>query len=70
MSYRFVFVEDDDAGLEATAGSSAESYVCKGGESLWEVANLYNTGVDTLKMLNPMIQWPNILNPGQKVVLP
>ena len=70
VSYRFVFVEDDDGGLEATAASAAGNYVCAGGESLWEVANLYQTDVDTLKMLNPMIQWPNMLNPGQKVVLP
>ncbi len=70
VSYRFVFVEDNDAGLETAAASGTETYICRGGESLWEVANLYNTDVDTLKMLNPMIQWPNTLNSGQKVVLP
>nr|DAR28761.1 MAG TPA: LysM [Caudoviricetes sp.] len=68
VSYSFVFVEDD-AGPEESSLSET-SYVCKGGESLWEVANLYGTDVDTLKSLNPLIQWPNALEAGQKVVLP
>lgn len=69
VSYSFVFVEDGDTDLKVPAASSG-IYVCTGGESLWEVANLYATDVDTLKTLNPMIQWPNALNSGQKVVLP
>nr|WP_319489383.1 LysM domain-containing protein [uncultured Caproiciproducens sp.] len=70
VSYSFVFVEDDHAGSDGAAVAAAGNYVCIGSESLWEIANLYGTDVDTLKMLNPMIQWPNALNAGQKVVLP
>lgn len=68
VPYSFVFVEDENTVF--TGEPKKDSYVCVGGESLWSVANLYNTTVDALKALNPMIQWPNDLQAGQKVVLP
>lgn len=68
VPYSFVFVEDEN--IVFTGEPKKDIYVCAGGESLWSVANLYDTTVDTLKALNPMIQWPNDLQAGQKVVLP
>ncbi|QEY35478.1 LysM peptidoglycan-binding domain-containing protein [Caproiciproducens galactitolivorans] len=69
VTYSFVFVEDGSA--EMPAGTVPGGiYVCAGGENLWSVANRFRTDVDTLKRLNPMIQWPNGLEKGQRVVLP
>ena len=69
VSYEFTFLEDETAS-DTTAVTDTGIYVCVGGESLWSVANCYSTTVDRLKSLNPMIQWPNDLKSGQKVVLP
>lgn len=70
VSYSFLFVEDENTVFMDTSVLKTGAYVCVGGESLWSVANLYNTDVDTLKALNPLIQWPNQLQAGWKVVLP
>jgi Predicted glycosyl hydrolase len=70
VAYEFVFLED--GGSDAVTGGSVSGgvYVCAGGETLWAVANRYGTTVDRLRALNPMIQWPNALQAGLKVVLP
>lgn len=69
VTYSFVFVEE--GAVEMPAGTVPGGiYVCAGGENLWSVANRFHTDVDTLKRLNPMIQWPNGLEKGQRVVLP
>ena len=70
VSYEFTFLEDDAAVSDGTSVSETGIYVCVGGENLWSVADSYGTTVDRLKALNPMIQWPNGLEAGQKVVLP
>lgn len=70
VSYSFIFVEDENIFLTNTTSPQKSTYICAGGENLWGVANLCNTDVDTLKALNPMIQWPNRLEAGRKVVLP
>jgi hypothetical protein len=69
VSYSFEFIEDENT-VFAEREIHEETYLCKGGESLWSVANLYHTTADRLKALNPMIQWPNDLKQGQRVVLP
>ncbi len=68
VAYEFVFLEDDAAG--AGGEEPGGTVVCKGGETLWNLANAYGTTVDRLRAMNPMIQWPNALKAGQKVVLP
>ncbi len=70
ISYSFVFVEDENTAFADNGVPKTSTYVCAGGECLWSVANLYNTDVDTLKALNPMIEWPNQMEAGWKVVLP
>ncbi len=66
--YEFTFLEE--SGSAENGAMNGGSYLCEGGESLWTLANLYHTTVDTLKSLNPLIEWPNCLETGQKVVLP
>lgn len=70
VAYEFKFLEDED--LSGTDAGAADTgiYICTGGESLWSVANSCGATVDKLKALNPMIQWPNSLEAGQRVVLP
>jgi hypothetical protein len=70
VSYEFAFWEDNASASDGAAVTDTGIYVCAGGESLWSVANRFGTTVDRLKALNPMIQWPNDLEAGRKVVLP
>jgi hypothetical protein len=70
VRYEFVFLEENLASSGESSVLKDGIYICKGGESLWSVANRYGTTVDQLRALNPMIQWPNGLEAGQKVVLP
>lgn len=70
VRYEFVFLEDGGSVPAESGAGKPESYVCAGGESLWSVANQFGTTVDRLRALNPMIQWPNGLAAGRKVVLP
>ena len=71
ISYKFIFIEDEDEkSKQSDYLLGTGFYVCKGGENLWGVANMFHTDADTLKSLNPMIEWPNYLEKGTKVVLP
>lgn len=49
-------------------GESQEIYTVKKGDSLWKIANKYNTTVEKLKSANNLKT--NILNVGQKLVIP
>ncbi|HHV31049.1 MAG TPA: LysM peptidoglycan-binding domain-containing protein [Clostridiales bacterium] len=69
ITYEFTFLEDA-AGAEKAATQCGGVYICTGGENLWALANRYGTTVDRLRAINPMIQWPNHLKAGLKVVLP
>ncbi len=57
IGYRFVFWEDGKA-----AGTE--------GASLWRVAHRFSSSVDELVALNPQIRWPNLLEEGERVILP
>lgn len=62
-AYEFAF-------LESTADSEpaeAETVLCTGGETLWDIAYQYGTDADTLLALNPDIEWPNSLEAGTAV---
>jgi len=50
----------------STAGNRI--YVVKSGDSLWKIANLYNTTVDDIKRLNNLTT--NILQIGQELLIP
>lgn len=49
-------------------GESQEIYIVKKGDSLWKIANKYNTTVEKLKSANNLKT--NILSVGQKLVIP
>ena len=49
-------------------GESQEIYTVKKGDSLWKIANKYNTTVEKLKSANNLKT--NILSVGQKLVIP
>lgn len=69
VGYEFVFMEDSP-GSAGSGASGTGIYTCTGGETLWGIANRFGTTVDRLRALNPIIQWPNSLEQGRKVVLP
>lgn len=70
VQYEFEFREDGSASGEEAAVSGPRSYACGGGETLWSVANRFGTDADTLRLLNPSIEWPNALEEGTEVKLP
>ena len=45
-----------------------ETYIVKSGDSLWSIANKYNTSVDKLKDINNLNS--NLLSIGQKLLIP
>ena len=55
--------------LIPTSGTSSNRvYVVKSGDSLWKIANLYNTTVDAIKSLNNLTS--NTLQIGQELLIP
>lgn len=70
VRYEFRFLEGGDAKKETSLVKSGEVFVCTGEQSLWDIAVLFGTDVDTLRENNPQIEWPNDLPAGEKVALP
>ena len=66
VGYEFMFLED----AAAEAAPEPQTYVCSGGETLWDVANRYGTDADALLAANPQIEWPNALEAGRAVTVP
>lgn len=50
--------------------TGAKVYLVQPGDSLSEIAQRYNSSVNTLLKLNPDITNPNIIYPGQQILLP
>ena len=69
IGYEFTFLEDLSSSDESEAVTNNESYTCKGGESLWDIAAKYGTTAEKLTELNPGIEWPCSLEKGEKVIL-
>ena len=65
VEYEFTFLEDASAAGSGTA--AAETYVCEGGENIWEIANRYGADADALRAANPQIEWLNALEAGERV---
>lgn len=69
IGYEFTFLEDCSSSDESQSSSGSASYICKGGENLWDIAAKYGTSVDSLVELNQGIEWPCSLEEGEKVIL-
>lgn len=67
VQYEFEFLEDGSPAEEQANVSGPQSYVCKGGETLWSIANQFGTDTEALRVLNPSIEWPNSLAAGTEV---
>lgn len=85
VRYAFVFWEDGSAppGLTAisrgdketasTASGTAEKgnvYIVKKGDTLWSISRRYGVSLQSLIRSNPGIKNPNLIYPGNKVVIP
>lgn len=78
VRYRFTFVEDFPGireGLrEVTAGTASARretvHTVAQGDTLWGVAGRYGVPLETLLRANPAIKNPNLIQVGQRVVVP
>ncbi|NNG67269.1 LysM peptidoglycan-binding domain-containing protein [Caldanaerobacter subterraneus] len=50
--------------------SSGKVYIVKPGESLWTIAQKFNTTVEAILKANPEIKDPNLIYPGQRIIIP
>lgn len=71
LGYRFTFWEDSSVPLPPERPKAIHrTCTVKEGDTLWHIANQYDTTVEILLLENPDIQWPNALTAGRQVVLP
>lgn len=71
VAYRFSFREEyGDGGVKNTVDKEMKYiYTAAGGETIWEVAAVYNVTADSLMALNPHISSPNHLPSGTEVLI-
>jgi spore coat assembly protein SafA len=50
--------------------TSGKVYIVKPGDSLWTIAQKFNTSVDAILKANPEIKDPNLIYPGQRIIIP
>lgn len=53
-----------------TVGISAQTYTCRRGDTLSQIAAKYNTTISRLKTYNPRLKNNSSVKPGQKVTIP
>ena len=59
----------EQAQAPAAPQPNVNVYIVRPGDSLWAIARMYQTTWQTLHKLNP-IPNPNLIFPGQQIVLP
>lgn len=69
IAYSFEFWEDTAIENVELKNLSPTYHIVVDGETLWDIANKYNTTVYELVSLNPHIKRPNMLTVGQKVMI-
>ena len=65
-------VEDEDAetAVSESVSGEKETYIVRSGDTMWGIADKYNVSLAALIAVNPQIRNPNLIYPGDKVVLP
>jgi len=58
------------AASPAEAGGQTNSYTVVSGDTLWGIAGRYGVALEKLLEANPGIKNPNLIHPGDKVVIP
>lgn len=54
----------------AAAAATVKQHTVAGGDTLWGVARKYGVSLEALLKANPAIKNPNLIHPGDKVVIP
>ncbi|MGB9780748.1 LysM peptidoglycan-binding domain-containing protein [Caldanaerobacter sp.] len=54
----------------ASSPAAGKVYIVKPGDSLWTIAQKFNTSVDAILKANPEIKDPNLIYPGQRIIIP
>ena len=84
VRYSFEFQERFDGGSEklidltapslpaqaAAAAKPTREHTVTSGDTLWGIAKKYGTSLERLLQANPGIKHPNLIHPGDKVVIP
>ena len=82
VSYRFAFAEDftgyraglellsDSAGAEGGGPAAQRTHQVVQGDTLWAIGERYGVTLRELLAANPAIRNPNLIHPGDKVVIP
>ena len=76
--YSGVLTVSDDGGALSGTGSrtaaaesaAAETYTVRKGDTLWGIAKRYDVTLAALIAANPQIKNPNLIYPGDKVLIP
>ena len=70
-------VSDDGGALSGTGSrtaaaesAAAETYTVRKGDTLWGIAKRYDVTLAALIAANPQIKNPNLIYPGDKVLIP
>ena len=80
VAYRFAFTEDFagyrdgltelGGGTETAAPAGERIHRVVQGDTLWAIGQAYGVGLERLLAANPGIRNPNLIHPGDKVVIP
>lgn len=69
IGYEFEFLEDGSAPKAESVVSDPATYFCKENDTMFSIAAMYGTDVDSLHDWNPDIQWPDFPGEGTKVTI-
>ena len=69
VTYSFQFLEHEETAADDGV-LRKRVHTCTGEETLWTLAARFSTTVDALLACNPLVMWPNRLDPGTEVALP
>lgn len=68
--FNLISGQADTPAIPITGGPTVQSYTVRSGDTLFEIAQMFNTDLDTLLDLNPSIDDATVIYPGQIIQLP